>query len=32
MKESDKTKFLGEEMTQLFDVPSVGENVVVVIL
>ena len=32
MKESGKTEFFGEEMTQLFNVPSVGENIAVVVL
>ena len=32
MKENDKDRILGEETTKLFNVPSVGENVAVVVL
>ena len=32
MKESGKNKFLGEETMKLFNVPSVGENIAVVVL
>ena len=32
MKESGKNEFLGEETMKLFNVPSVGENIAVVVL